>query len=54
MFLLSRFNLVKISVKGTYFSKIAGFFPATLTKINIVTVVFQGFYLDLNFLFRKF
>ena len=48
MFLLSKFNLVKTSVKASYFSKIAGFFPATFTKINTVTVIFPGFYLDLK------
>ena len=34
VFLLSRFNLCKSSVKGSYFSKIAGFFPATLQKLT--------------------
>ena len=33
-------------VKGLYFSKIAGFFPATFAKINTVTGIFQGFFLD--------
>ena len=46
VFLLSRFNLCKISVKGSYFSKTVGFFTATFAKINTVTGIFQGFYLD--------
>ena len=49
-FLLSRFILCKTFVIGSYYSKISGFFPATLAKINTVTRIFQGFYLD----FKKF
>ena len=44
--LLSRFNICKISVKGSYFSKAVGFFLAAFAKINRVTGIFQGFYLD--------
>ena len=46
VFLLSRFNFCKTSVKGSYFSKITGFSPATFAKINTVTGIFQGFFLD--------
>ena len=46
MFLLSRFNLCETSVKGSYASIIAGFFLTTFAKINAVTGIFQGFYLD--------
>ena len=45
VFLLSRFNLWKTSVKGSYFSKNAGFFHVAFEKINTVTGVW-GFYLD--------
>ena len=41
VFLLSRFNLCKTSVKSSYVSLIADFFLATFEKINT-----QGFYLD--------
>ena len=33
-------------MKGSYFGKIAGFFPTILAKINTVTGIFQGLYLD--------
>ena len=54
MFLLSRFNLCKTSVKGLYFRKITDFFPGTFCNINIITGNFQGFYLDFKqfFLFH--
>ena len=39
VFLLSRFNLCKTSVKGSYFSKNAGFFHVAFEKINTVTGV---------------
>ena len=45
VFWLSRFNLCKTSVKGSYFSKIAGF-PITFSKMNNVTGIFEGFYRD--------
>ena len=45
-FLLSRFNICKTSVKGSYFSKVAGLFFANFAKINTVRGIFQGFYLD--------
>ena len=44
--LLFRFNLCKTSVKGSYVRIIVGFFLTTLAKINTVTGIFQGFYLD--------
>ena len=38
-------------MKGSYFFKIVGFFPATFSKINTVRWFFQGYYRDLsNFL----
>ena len=40
VFLLSRFNACKTSVKGLYFSKNAGFFLSTFAKINTVTGIF--------------
>ena len=46
VFLLSRFYVCKTSVKGSYFSKNTSFFPATFAKINTVTGIFPGFYLD--------
>ena len=46
VFLLLRLNLCKASVRGSHFSKTAGFFPATLCKMNTVKGIFQGFYLD--------
>ena len=46
VFLLSRFNLCKTYVKGSYFSKVPGFFLATFVKINTATVIFQGLSLD--------
>ena len=52
VFLLSMFIYVcKTSVKGSYFSKVTDFFRAFFAKINTVTGIFQGFYLELsNFL----
>ena len=51
VFLKSRFILCKTSMKGSYFIKIVGFFPATFSKINTVRWFFQGYYRDLsNFL----
>ena len=46
MLLKSRQNPWKISVKGFIFSKIAGYKPATLLKVNPFTWIFQGFCLD--------
>ena len=46
MFLLSRFNLCKTSVKGSYASIIEDFSLTTFAKINTVTGIFQKFYLD--------
>ena len=46
VFLLFRFDVCKTSVKGSYFSKIAGFFPTTFASINTVTGISQGFFLD--------
>ena len=37
MCLLSRFNLCKRFVKGSYITKFAGVFPATFSKMNPVT-----------------
>ena len=48
MFLLSRFNLCKTPVKGSYVSIIAGFYFTTFAKVNTVTGIFQRFYLDLE------
>ena len=45
MFLLARFSICKTSVKDSYFSKVAGFFLATFSKINTLTGIFKGFYL---------
>ena len=47
---LSWLNLCKTSVKGSDVRIIAGFFLTTFAKINTVTGIFQGFYLD----FKKF
>ena len=41
VFLVSRVNVCTTSVKGSYFSRVAGFFPATFAKINTVTGIFQ-------------
>ena len=41
-----RQNLGKVPVKGFIFSKVKGFSPATLIKMNFFTDNFQGFYLD--------
>ena len=35
-------------MKSSWFSKIAGFFPATYSKIYSMASTFQGFYLDFN------
>ena len=48
VFLLSDFNLCKTSVKSSYYSKLAGFFPPTFANFNTVRGIFQGFYLDLK------
>ena len=45
-FLLSRFNVCKTSERSEYFSKVAGLFLANFPKINTVTGIFQGFYLQ--------
>ena len=45
-FLLSGFNVCKTSEKSSHFSKVAGLFLASFAKINAVTGIFQGFYLD--------
>ena len=42
VFLLSRFN-VKTSVKGSYFSKVAAFYPAVFATMNTVTGIFKDF-----------
>ena len=47
------FNLCKTYVKALYFSKIASFHLATFEKINSVTGIFQGFYLDFRQHFQK-
>ena len=44
-FLLSRFNVCKMSDRSSYFSKVAGLFLANFSKINTVTGIFQPFYL---------
>ena len=44
--LKSRQNLGKVTVKGFIFSKVEGFSPATLIKMNFFADIFQGFYLD--------
>ena len=46
VFLLSKFTLCITSVDGSYFSKIAGFLPATFSKMNTLTGIVQGFYPD--------
>ena len=46
--LLSIFNVCKTSVKGSFSSNVTGFFRANFAKINTVTGIFQGFYLDLK------
>ena len=46
MFLLARFNVCKIYVKDSYFSKVSGFFPKTFAKTDSVTGIFQGVYLE--------
>ena len=45
--LLSRFQVCKASVKGSYLVKLQASFPQILQKITI-TVIFQCFYLDFN------
>ena len=45
-FLLSRFNICKTAESSSYFSKVAGLFLANFAKINTVTGIFQGFYVD--------
>ena len=47
LFLLSRFNIRKTSMKGSYVI-IAGIFLTTFTKINTVTGIFHRFYLAFN------
>ena len=46
MFLLTRFNVRKTSVKGSYFRRVSGLYPATYAKIKVGIGIFQGFYLE--------
>ena len=38
--------VIKTSVKSSYFGKVTGLFLTSFLKINTVTGIFQGFYLD--------